>query len=345
MTNTDTPGNADAPASDPADYGGGDTPGTALILGITGGIGDAIAAALAERGWHIAALTRRAPSDRPDQGFPVDWRAGDALDAASVAVAAEGVALIVHAVNPPGYRRWREDGLPMLANTIAAARRAGATIVFPANVYVYSPAAAQVVDEATPRQPETEKGRIRLEMEGILERAARDDGVPVIAVRAGDFFGPGVVSSWFSQAVAKGGMKAKAVQLLTPPGIGHAWAYTPDLAEAFARLVDRRATLDRFTLVHFAGHYDRTGMEMSDAVRRATGRPDLPVKRFPWFALWLAAPFVPFFREALKLRWLWQTPLALDNSKLEGLIGPEPHTPVSEAVMGAIQTVPKNVEK
>ena len=41
------------------------------------------------------------------------------------------------------YRRWREDGLPMLANAIAAARGAGAAILFPANVYVFSKASPE----------------------------------------------------------------------------------------------------------------------------------------------------------------------------------------------------------
>ena len=91
----------------------------------------------------------------------------------------------------------------MLANTIAAARDAGATILFPANVYVFSAASPATVDETTPRRPTTRKGKVRLEMETMLARASEEHGVRVIAVRAGDFFGPGTVSSWFSQALAQ----------------------------------------------------------------------------------------------------------------------------------------------
>ncbi|CCD98455.1 NAD-dependent epimerase/dehydratase family protein [Bradyrhizobium sp. STM 3809] len=310
---------------------------TALVLGLTGAIGGAIAASLARRGYAIRALTRRPPADRPALGFPVDWRDGDARDAASVRAAAEGASLIVHGVNPPGYARWREEALPMLANTIAAAKTASATILFPGNVYVYSTASPAVVSETTPRQPTTRKGKVRLEMEEMLEQAARDHGVRVIAVRAGDFFGPGVTNSWFAQAMAKGGMAATSVQRLTRPGIGHAWAYVPDLAETFARLVDIRAELPAYTMLNFAGHYDVTGHDMTDAVRRVLGRPDLPVRPFPWIILWLAAPFVGFMREALEMRWLWKQSLALDNRRLVGLLGAEPHTPLDEAVRAALR--------
>jgi nucleoside-diphosphate-sugar epimerase len=314
------------------------TPSVALILGATGAIGRAIADALARRGWRIRALTRRPAQERPAFAFSVDWREGDALDAASVLAAAAGAALIVHGVNPPGYRRWREDGLPMLAHTIAAAEATGATILFPANVYVFSEASPSPVDETAPRRPTTRKGKVRLEMEEMLELAASDRGVRVIALRAGDFFGPGVTNSWFAQGMAKGGMAATGVRALARPGAAHAWAYVPDLAEAFARLVDRRGELDPFTLAHFAGHTDETGRELPEAVRRAIGRPDTPIKPFPWFTLWLAAPFVPFVREALEMTWLWKTSLALDNTKLRSLIGDEPHTPLDDAVKAALAT-------
>lgn len=310
----------------------------ALVLGLTGAIGEAIAGALARRGWRIRALTRRPFEARPSFPFPVEWSIGDALDPAAVMAASEGAELIVHGVNPPGYRRWREDGLPMLANAIAAAKAAGATLLFPANVYVFSEASPDEVDEAAPREPTTRKGRVRLEMERMLERAAAHDGVQVILLRAGDFFGPGVGNSWFAGAMAKGGASAKAIRTLAPAGVVHAWAYVPDLAEAFARLVDRRAELPTFTLAHFRGHVDVTGREMAEAARRAIGRPDIPVKPFPWITLWLGAPFVPFLREALEMTWLWKKSLTLDNARLRALIGDEPHTPLDQAVTAALRS-------
>jgi hypothetical protein len=58
----------------------------------------------------------------------ISWVDGDAMNRADVAA---GCAVIVHAVNLPGYRRWAELVLPMLDNTIAAAAAQGATIVLP----------------------------------------------------------------------------------------------------------------------------------------------------------------------------------------------------------------------
>ncbi|MFN3688427.1 NAD-dependent epimerase/dehydratase family protein [Salinarimonas sp.] len=302
----------------------------ALVLGITGAIGGAIAFRLAARGFRIRALSRR-PLDPARFGFPVEVAIGDARDARAVSTAAAGASLIVHGVNPAGYRRWREEALPMLASTIEAAAAHRATILFPGNVYVFDERAPARVDEATPRRPATEKGRVRLEMETLLEEAARARGVRTIALRAGDFFGPGVESSWLAQAILKGGREARAFTRLSPPGIGHAFAYVPDLAEAFARLVDRRETLAPFTLLHFAGHYDTRGVAFAQAAARVLGR-DLKTKRFSWALVRLAAPFSPFLREVVEMAWLFRHPLALDNAALERLIGPEPHTPLDQAL-------------
>ena len=52
----------------------------------------------------------------------------------------------------------------------------------------------------------------------------------------------------------------------------------------------------------------------------------------PWWLLSLASPFVTTFREVREMRYLWRQPLQLDNRKLVGLLGSEPHTPLDEAI-------------
>lgn len=311
----------------------------ALILGISGAIGGAIAGALKARGYRIRALSRQVPNNTATT-LANEWIKGDVMNKDDVIAAANGATLIVHAVNPPGYAKWREVALPMLRNTISAAAASGATILFPANVYVFSPASGAVVTETTPLQPKTRKGQVRLEMEQILADAASSRGVRTIAVRAGDFFGPSVTGSWFPQALAKGGRSAKVLRDLGPQGVGHSWAYVPDLAETFARLVDRRATLAPYEMVNFQGHWLAPGRQMAEAAHRVIDRADLAIKPFLWFTVYLGAPFVTFLREAIEMIWLWKHPLRLDNTKLQRLIGPEPHTPLDLAVAATLDGVP-----
>ena len=166
----------------------------ALILGATGGIGGAVARRLHEEGWAIRALTRDIDkAAAKERRF--DWVEGDAMNAGDVLSAAAGASLAFHAVNPPGYRDWDKLVLPMLDNTIAAARAVGATILLPGTVYNFGPDAFPVLYVDAPQNPVTRKGAIRVEMERRLEAAARQ-GTQAIIVRAGDFFGPAAGNNW-----------------------------------------------------------------------------------------------------------------------------------------------------
>jgi len=308
----------------------------ALVLGATGGVGGAVAKRLAEAGWAIRALNRNVEKAR--QSEPTyDWRQGDAMSKADVRAAAEGAGLIVHAVNPPGYRNWGELVLPMLDSTIAAARAVGATVLLPGTVYNFGPDAFPVLREDSPQNPQTSKGRIRAEMERRL-RQASDDGVRVIIVRAGDFFGPGAANNWFSQGMVQAGKPVKSVIYPGRPGTGHQWAYLPDVAETMVRLVERRDELPTFAVYHMEGVWDADGATLIGAIGRAVGRRP-KVWSFPWWAMPLLAPFVTLFRELLEMRYLWSRPLRMDNAKLVATLGAEPRTPLDTAVKRTLESM------
>ena len=305
----------------------------ALVLGATGGIGSELGAALKRHSWQVRGLARKPPTaaGAADPTGPDHWIAGDAMRAEDVRRAAEGAALIVHAVNPPGYRDWDRLVLPMLENSIAAARATGARIMLPGTVYNYGPETFPLVAESAPQQPLTRKGAIRARMEQAL-REASADGVRTLIVRAGDFFGPRPGNNWFSQGLVKPGGAIKSITYPGADGVGHSWAYLPDLAETVAQLLEREDRLAAFETFHFGGHWDADGTAMVNAIRRALAQPALPVRRFPWAILTLLAPFKTLFREMNEMRYLWRQPLQLDNARLVAWLGAEPHTPLELAV-------------
>ncbi|WP_247883727.1 NAD(P)H-binding protein [Azospirillum sp. B21] len=302
---------------------------TALVLGATGGVGGEMARALAARGWTVRGL-RRKPAERLRQDG-IQWMFGDAMNAADVAAAAEGAALIVHAVNPPGYRHWDRLVLPMLDNSIAAACVNRARILLPGTVYNYGPDVFPLIPETAAQNPLTRKGAIRVEMERRLHRAV-GQGARLLILRCGDFFGPQAGNSWFSQGLLTPGKPPTRINQPGRPGIGHQWAYLPDVAETAMRLLDREAELGNDAMFHMDGHWDADGGRMVSAILRALGEPSLPVRRMPWWVLRLAGPAVPLFRELSEMRYLWQEPVRLDNRRLLAFLGEEPHTPLDPAV-------------
>lgn len=311
---------------------------TALVLGASGGIGGETARALARHGWAIRALSRdaeKAGRHAAAAGDHWQWVPGDAMDRASVTAAAKGASVIVHAVNPPGYRNWGGLVLPMIENTIEAARASDARILLPGTIYNYGPDAFPVLSEDSPQHPATRKGKIRVEMELQLARAA-DAGVRSLVLRAGDFFGPQPGQSWFSQGMVKPGKPVRTVIMPGGKGVGHSWAYLPDVAETFARLAEREAGLARFERFHFGGIWDADGLQMAEAIRRAAGNPGIKVKKLPWTLMGLVSPFSETVREMMEIRPLWQAPIRLDNARLVALLGAEPTTPIDQAVKATL---------
>lgn len=325
---------------------------TALVLGATGGIGGELARQMRDAGWRVRALTRGTPpADEPHSGQRggLQWLRGDAMCRDDVLAAARGCAVIVHAVNPPGYRRWAELVLPMIDNSIAAARAGGATLVLPGTLYNHGPDAFPLLHEDSPQHPVTRKGAIRVAMEQRLRQATEAvAGAPgqdgrrcrVLILRAGDFFGPRCGNSWFAQGLVQPGRPVRRILNPATAGVGHQWAYLPDVARTLLELLQRREQLPAFASFHLGGHWDADGRQMVQAIQRvvqAQGGGLPRVHGFPWPLLRLASPFVTTLRELLEMRYLWRTPVRLDNRRLLATLGHEPHTPLDLAVLATLQ--------
>ncbi len=300
------------------------TPATVLVLGANGRLGQAAMQAFARAGWRVIAQARQPAREPLPPG--VQWLQADVLDAAAVVRAVPQAELIVHAINPH-YARWATLLPPITAAVIAIARATGATVMLPGNVYNFGRELPPVLSESTPFVASTEKAAQRIALE--IELAA--SGVRSIVIRAGDFLGDR--GTWIDLAIAKGLSRGR-VSYPGPVDLPHAWAWLPDLAEVFVRVAARRAELPAHAVLHYAG-LTLTGAELMDAIEAAVGRP-LKRTPFAWWQWQLIAPVVPIVRAVLSMRYLWQRPHRLDDSRLRALIGPPPQTPLAEVVSGSL---------
>ncbi len=314
----------------------------ALVIGAAGGLGFETARALIGHGWRVRAMARD-PARAPDLAG-AEWVQGDAMRGEDVLGASRGASVIVHAVNPPAYRNWPKLVLPMLKNTIAAAEASGARVVLPGALYNYGPDAFALVREDDPQNPLTRKGKIRVAMERALEDA-QARGVKTLILRGGDFFGPHGHSSWFSQGMVQANAPLKRVVYPGKRNVGHAFAYLPDFAETIAQLLARESELAMFERFHFRGHALARGIEIAERTRIAAGAPKAPIVGFPWPLVVGLSPLVRLFREMAEMRYLWKQDLQLDNSKLIGFLGYEPHTPIEAALRTTLAglNIPLNI--
>ena len=283
---------------------------TVLILGGTGRFGRAAAEAFGNAGWRLR-LFDRATDRLPD--------------------AATGADVIVNGWNPT-YDRW-SDLLPGLTDqVIGAARASGATLIQPANVYVYGEGSPELLGPDTPHAATNPLGRLRIEMEERL----RASGVPVILLRAGDFIDTRASGNWFDRILLA---KLGKGRLDYPgnPDIPHAWAYLPDLGRAAVALAERRGDLAPVEEVLFPG-WTLSGRELAGLVAEAAGRP-VRLAALPWWPLRLARPFWRLADGLLEMRYLWNMPHRLDGSRFAALVPEFTETPAREGIAAAVASL------
>ncbi|CAN7163885.1 SDR family oxidoreductase [Mesorhizobium sp. LjNodule214] len=302
------------------------------ILGANGRLGRVVAKAFIDAGYDVRTVTRSGKVPAELKGATAV--AGDALDREALIRATQGVDIIFNGLNPI-YTDWGKC-LPMAENVMAACRANGALHLAPGNVYNFGSPIPAVITEDTPFHPTTEKGRIRIAMEELFRREADAGRVRTILLRGGDFFGGTGSGSWFDLIVAAKMNKG----VYTAPGpvdLVHEWAYLPDMATAFVGLVENLDKLGSYEALNFPGHAV-TDLEIKAAAEKALGRT-LKLTTMPWWVLRAGSPFVAMWREIVSMSYLRFEPHRLASTRLEGIIGPVPHTPLETAVADALNDI------
>ncbi|RWC55260.1 SDR family oxidoreductase [Mesorhizobium sp.] len=302
------------------------------ILGANGRLGRVVARAFIDAGYDVRTVTRNGKLPAELKGATAV--AGDALDREALIRATEGVDIIFNGLNPI-YTDWGKC-MPMAENVMAACHANNALHLFPGTVYNYGSPMPQVINEDTPFHPTTEKGRIRVAMEDLFRREAEARRVRTILLRAGDFFGGTGSGSWFDLVVAAKINKG----IYTAPGpvaLVHEWAYLPDFALGFVALVRNLNKLGSYEALNFPGHAV-TDLEIKAAAEKALGRP-LKMTSMAWWVLRAGSPFVAMWREIVSMSYLRFEPHQLASTRLEGIIGEIPHTPLDQAATEALEDI------
>jgi nucleoside-diphosphate-sugar epimerase len=300
-----------------------------LVLGAAGRFGHAAAQAFRAAGWTVTGLVRPGAAERaPARTQVVEI---DALDHAAVSAAARGNDVVLHALDPQ-FTDWTRLDLPLAYSAITAAETAGATLLFPGNLYNYGKGLPPVIDRTTPMRPSSRKGQLRVAIEERMAEAA-ERGMRAIVLRAGDFYG-GEGGSWLDLVIARE-IGRKRLTYPGPLDLVHEWAYLPDFAAAMVRLAAVRDKLGAFESFGFPGHAV-TGREFTTAIARAAGGK-LKVQPMTWWLVHALRPFLPLCRELSETAYLWNEPHRIEGSKLTAAIGEVPRTALDVAVARALR--------
>jgi nucleoside-diphosphate-sugar epimerase len=204
----------------------------------------------------------------------------------------------------------------MMRHCVEAASAEGVRrMVLITNVYPYGRPQTPTVSEDHPRLPGSVKGELRKQQEDIF-LAANGGGLETISLRLPDFYGPKVASSMMDMVV-KAAVAGKTGNLLGPADRPHEFVFTPDVGPVVRALLQHEGPISG--AFNFGGCGVISMRELAVLIFRAADHdPRLRVMA-PWLQAVLGL-FVPILGELGEMRYLLETPVLLDDSKLRGVL-------------------------
>ncbi len=290
------------------------------VLGAGGGLGRNVVDAAGAAGHQVVALVR--DPRRVELPARVTTVAGDATRADDVARAMDGADATMFCVNPP-FATWMTTFPPLLEAAIAAARKTGTRLIFPANVWIYGPGrAGELIGETHAAAPTSKRGTLRAAMELDLRGA----GIRHAMVRLPEFYGPSVTT--LTARVFRAALAGE--RTLWPGRLDAAieLVYMPDAARALVE-VGVAAGCDG-EVFHLPGA-PTTPRELVELVYRAAGATPRVTGVATWI-LSLAGVFDATVRGAADIGHLWTYPILLDGAKFRARFAEISVTPLADAI-------------
>ena len=280
-----------------------------VIFG-TGPVGCWTAHALRRMGKRVRAVNRSGAKPRllPDD---VELVSADVSDPATAREAARGASVLYQALNPP-YHRWHELFPGLQASALAAARAENARYVSIENLYMYD--SSRPIAEESAVAPRSKKGLLRQKMaEEVMALHARGE-VRTTALRASDYYGPGVTGSALGELTFGRLVAGKKPQVLGSARLPHSFAYIEDVGDAAAVLGTSDVVLGRAWIAPHAPA--RTQGEMVEVAGRVFGAAKRPSVISPLMVR-LAGLFSPEVRASGEMMYQFTAPFVVDSSRIQ----------------------------
>jgi nucleoside-diphosphate-sugar epimerase len=272
-----------------------------------GPVGASAAGYLVRAGYDVLVAQRRAPADLV---AGARFAPCDVLDAGAVRAMTAGAAQVVLAV---GFayegRVWRDAWPRAMGNVLAACAETAARLVFVDNLYMYGPQTEPLREDMALADYGV-KPAIRAAITRQWQAEAAAGRVKVAALRAPDFYGPGVGQSHLGDTGFARIAAGKPAFLIAPPDTPHDFAYVPDFGRAVATLI--AAPDDAFNQAwHVPCAPIRTPREILTLGAAALDRP-AKVASLPLWSLGPMGLVMAFLTEMAEMRFQWDRPYHVD---------------------------------
>lgn len=283
------------------------------ILGAGGTIGTELAKALPKYTDQIRLVSRNPEKVNPeDQLHPADL-----LKAEEVEKAVAGSDVVYLTVGLPyNIKVWASQWVPLMKNVIGACEKHQAKLVFFDNIYMYDPNHLAPMNEETPINPPSKKGKVRAKVAKMVTDEVAEGRLTALIARSADFYGPGIEgSSMLTETVFNNLAQGKKADWLGGLDYKHSFTYTPDAGKATALLGNTPEAYGQVWHLPTAP-VPPTGREWVAAIARELG-VDAKSRVAPKWMVRIIGLFNPVMKEMVEMMYQYDRDYVFDSSKFE----------------------------
>lgn len=286
------------------------------ILGANGGIGQALARALAGHTDKIRLVSRNPKPVNPgDELMPLDLMQRDnvfaAVKGSEVAYLCVGLKYDINV--------WRRDWPVLMRNVLDACAEYNCKLVFVDNVYAIDAEHIGHITETSPMKPCSKKGEVRRQIDQMILDEVSVGRVDAIIARCADYYGPAIEQSLVMISTWTRMSKGKNAQWMGYPEVPHTYTYTEDAGRGLAALGNATDTWNQvWNLPTDSRGF--TGRDWINLVAAQLGKSNRFSNMGPGMVRFLGM-FVPILKEIVEMSYQFRVPYFLDSSKFERRFG------------------------
>lgn len=290
------------------------------ILGSGGIIATELAKALTK---HTATI--RLVSRNPKKVNETDQLLkADLLNADEVEKAVTGSEVVYVTIGfPYNAKIWHKTWPKFMRNLIEACITHNAKLVFFDNIYMYDEDHLNGMDEETPINPPSKKGKVRAEVVAMIMHAIKNDNLTALIARCADYYGPGIErNGMVREMIFKNLAEGKKANWLSSLNYKHSVTYTPDAGKATALLGNTDDAYNQVWHLPTASN-PLTGGEWIESIAKAMNvkpRSQVATK----FIVRLMGLFIPIMREMPEMLYQYDRDYVFDSSKFVKRFGMQP---------------------
>lgn len=303
------------------------------ILGSGGAIGVELAKALKEYTNDIRLVSRNPQKiNETDQLFPADL-----LDRTKVFEAVQGSSIVYVTVGfPYNLKIWRQNWPNFIRNVIDACTEYNCKLVFFDNIYMYHPNYLNGMDEETPIDPLSKKGKVRAEIAALIMEKVKKGQLQALIARSADFYGPNIKnSSMLTETVFKPLSTGKKANWMASLNYKHSFTYTPDAGKATALLGNSEKAYNQIWHLPTAEN-PYTGKEWIEAIASEMGvKPKFQVASR--FIVKILGLFNAIMREMPEMMYQYDRDYVFNSDKFNGHFNFET-TPYPEGIKAIVNS-------